>query len=127
MMPMLLEFRRLITEDPPNGVSDLHFNSCPQRITIRESVLFHVFYLGDTFLQLLDALVDLSNREGNLLAVSTLFVGLAFGHIYSPAPSTNNVNEECFAEVYSDRASRAGRYQQKSSPTSISWQANREF
>jgi len=126
MLSKLLEFRRLITEDPPNGISDLHFGSRLQCVTIGEPVLFQVFNLGDPFSQFLDALVDLRNRETNLLSVSTMLVGLALRHRSSSAPSTNNFNNERFAEVRSDGV-RAGYCQEKSSPTSVSWQANRGF
>jgi hypothetical protein len=64
--------------------------------------------LGDPFSQLLDALVDLGNRKGNLLAVSTMFVGLALRHRSSSASSTHTFNEECFVEVHSGRASALG-------------------
>jgi len=104
MMSKLLEFPRLITEDPSNGISDLPFGSRLQCVTIREPVLFQVFNLGDPFSQFLDALVNLRNRETKLLSVSTMFVGLALRHRYSSAPSTNNFNNERFAEVQSDRA-----------------------
>ncbi len=126
MLSKLLEFRRLITEDPPNGISDLHLGPRLQCVTIREPVLFQVFNLGDPFSQFLDALVNLRNRETNLMSVSTMFVGLALRHRYSSAPSTNTFNDECLGEVHSDEA-RAGYCQEKSSPTSVSWQANRGF
>lgn len=62
VVPMLLEFRGLLTKRAANALTKLQLCSGPGRVEIGEAFSAKVFYLCKEFLKLSDATAELFNR-----------------------------------------------------------------
>ncbi len=62
MVPMLLEFRGLLTKRAANALTELQLCSGPGRVEIGEAFSAKIFHLCEEFLELTDATTELFNR-----------------------------------------------------------------